>query len=197
MPDSDRFQEALKAFDALNSQDTKQHTTPEGDVPYELFFARCMSAWVERLAPDASEAVKLAARCQHLCRWESPRDSYPEGRAGYLRWRQDLKKFHAAKSAEVLAEIGYDAETIERVTAINLKKGLGKDPEVQVIEDALCLVFLEQQYEEFRQKKDRDMMINILRKSWGKMSEQAQGEALKLSYSDAGLALIEAALAED
>jgi len=195
MSDSNRFQKAVAAFDALNSQDPKQHSTPEGEVPYELFFARCMSAWVERLAPEATEAVKLAARCQHLCRWESPRDSYPEGRAGYLRWRQDLKKYHAAKSAEVLKSVGYDDATRERVKAINLKSGLGKDAEVQVIEDALCLVFLEEQYEDFRQKKDRDMMINILRKSWAKMSEQAQGEALKLSYSEEGLALIQEALA--
>ena len=110
-------------------------------TPFELYFARRMTEWTLRLDPEASEVALLAARCQHLARWEIPRSEYPKGRAGYLAWRRDLKVFHADKSAEVLEKVGYGPKTIDRVRSINLKKGLRKDAEVQLIEDALCLIF--------------------------------------------------------
>src|SRR5438876_1012218 len=110
---SPRFQEAIERFDAANEQD------PRG---IELPYAKRLSAWVERLAPDASEALRLAARCQHLRRWEIPRESYPEGRVAYLKWREALKHFHAEKAGEILREIGYPDELIARVQQLNLKK---------------------------------------------------------------------------
>ena len=194
MEASERFQNAITKFNRLNAQDPNHREVAGEAVPFEVFFADCMTEWVHRLDPDASEAVKLAARCQHLCRWEIPRKTYPEGRVGYLTWRKDLKTFHADKSAEVLREAGYEEDIVDRVRAINLKQGLGKESEVQIIEDALCLVFLEQQYDDLIAKTDDEKMISILRKTWGKMSEAAQQEAMKLRLSDKGGELIAQAL---
>ena len=111
--------------------------------PQELLYAERLTDWVLRLNPDASEQLLLAARSQHICRWTIPRHTYEMTRAGYLRWRTDLKQFHAGKSAEILAEVGYEPETIARVRDLNLKKHLGRDPDCQVLEDALCLVTLQ------------------------------------------------------
>ncbi len=188
------FEKAISEFDRLNAQDPKKREVNGEQIPYEVFFANCMTKWVSKLDPDASEVVRLAARCQHLCRWEIPRKRYPEGRVGYLTWRKDLKRFHADKSAEVLIEVGYDDSMVERVRAINLKQGLGKDPEVQVIEDALCLVFLEEQFDDLIAKTEEAKMISIIQKTWKKMSEQAQQEALRLNLSEEGARMVKLAL---
>src|SRR5258706_6287355 len=110
---SGRFQAAIVRFDAANAQD------PRG---IELPYAQRLSAWVERLAPDARESLRLAARCQHLRRWEIPRESYPAGRVGYLKWREALKHFHAVETGKILRDVGYDDETGEHVPKLNLKK---------------------------------------------------------------------------
>lgn len=191
---SDKFEGAVAEFDRMNSQDPKQREVNGEQIPYEVFFADCMTRWILRLNPEASEVVQLAARCQHLCRWEIPRKSYPEGRVGYLTWRKDLKSFHAEKSVEVLSKLGYEDSVVERVRAINLKQGLGKDPEVQLIEDALCMVFLEQQFDDLIAKTEEAKMVSIIQKTWVKMSEQAQQEALKLKLSEEGARLIGLAL---
>src|SRR5205823_10302009 len=113
---------------------------------------------------------------------------------GYLKWRTDLKQFHAIKSAEILADVGYPVGLIERVQALNLKKNLGKDPEVQALEDALCLVTLQHQLTDLMQKTERAKMLGILQKTWRKMSPAAREAALGLEYSDAERMLIEEAL---
>jgi len=178
----------------LNAQDPN-HCIVDGEVvPFELFFANRMTDWVFQLDPEASQVVRLAARCQHLCRWEIPRSSYPEGRVGYLNWRKDLKSFHADKSAEVLKEVGFDDASIERVRDINLKKDLPNDLDVQVIEDALCLVFIENQFDNLIAKTDDEKMISILQKTWRKMSDKAKGLASSLSLSENAQRLLNLAL---
>ena len=190
MENSERFRRAIAEFDLLNGRDPN-HRMVEGEaVPFELFFARRLTEWVLRLEPSASEAALLAARCQHLCRWEIPRSDYPMGRAGYLAWRRDLTVFHADRSAEVLEEVGYDSQTIDQVRSINLKKGLRKDAEVQLIEDALCLVFLQEQLDDLAAKTPEEKMVRILRKTWRKMSPQARQMALKLELSENGARLL-------
>jgi hypothetical protein len=189
-----RFDEAIRRFEAANSADPNHELVDGVPLPRELLYARRLTDWVLRLRPDASEALRLAARCQHLRRWESPRDRYPLDRAGYLRWRADLKKFHAEQSGAILREIGYDEALIRRVQALNLKKDLGKDPDCQVLEDALCLVFLQYQFADLAAKTDDEKMINALKKSWAKMSDQARAEALKLNYGERESLLIKAAL---
>jgi hypothetical protein len=189
-----RFKETIAAFDALNGQDPHTVEVDGQSIPKELHDAFAMTRWVEALYPKASEAVHLAARCQHLCRWEVPRSSYPEGRVSYLKWRADLKKRHADQSAKVLLESGYDSEMIDAVAAINLKWGLKSNPDVQQIEDALCLVFLEKQLEGYLVKWEDDKIIRILKKTWGKMSKRAQEAALNLPISDHARSLVEQAL---
>ncbi|MFP4069713.1 MAG: DUF4202 domain-containing protein [Opitutales bacterium] len=191
-----RFQEAIRRFDALNAQDPNRVEVHGEPVPKELHDALAMTRWLEALHPEAGEAAHLAARCQHLCRWEVPRKSYPEGRAGYHRWRNDLKKRHAKKSAEVLRAVGYDEATIAQVGKINLKEGLRSDPAVQQIEDALCLVFLETQFEGYLDEWEEEKTLRILQKTWAKMSERAHPAALALELSPRARSLLERALAE-
>lgn len=191
---SEQLQRALDRFDAENARDPKRIERDGESVAYELFYAREVTKWVRRLAPEPSPALLLAARSQHLCRWEIPRSSYEMSRAGYLKWRAELKKFHAQKSAEILRELGFDETTIGRVESLNLKRELGRDEEMQVLEDALCLVTLEHQLDELIARTEREKMIGILQKTWRKMSPAAHSEALQLSYRPEALALIKEAL---
>jgi Domain of unknown function (DUF4202) len=191
---NEKFTAAVRHFDEENSRDPNREIIDGVSQPRELLYAQRLTAWVLRLAPDASETLRLAARCQHICRWESPRENYPMTRAGYLKWRADLKKFHAQKSGEILREVGYDEETVRRVQDLNLKKHFPADADTRTLEDALCLVFLEFQLAGLAAKTAEDKTINALQKSWGKMTEAARGEALKLNYGEREKALLQRAL---
>lgn len=173
-----KFTAAIARFDTENSRDPNR----ENGQPRELLYAERLTNWVLKLCPAASEPLLLAARCQHIRRWESPRENYPATRAGYLMWRADLKQFHAETSGAILRQVGYDDATVRRVQDLNLKKNFPADPEVRVLEDALCLVFLEFQFAALAAKNDDEKMINALRKSWAKMTEAARVEALKLNF---------------
>ena len=189
------FSKALARFDEENGRDPN-HVVAHDEVAYpqELLYAMRLTDWVIRLQPDASEPLLLAARCQHICRWTIPRNSYEMTRAGYLRWRTELKQFHARKSEEILREVGYDEETIARVRELNLKKNLGRDPECQILEDALCLVTLQYQLTDLVAKTEPAKMVEILQKTWKKMSPAAHAAALELSYTEPEKQLITEAL---
>jgi hypothetical protein len=189
-----RFTEALRRFDKENGQDPNLLVVDDVSYPQELLYAKRLTDWVLRLQPEASEHLLLAARSQHICRWMIPRNRYERTRTGYLRWRTDLKQFHAAKSAEVLRAVGYDEETIARVRELNLKKQLGSDPDCQILEDGLCLVTLQYQLADLVAKTEPGKMTEILRKTWKKMSNLARGYALKLPFSDVEKQLLESAL---
>lgn len=189
-----RFAEAIRRFDEENSRDPHREDAGGEEHPRELLYAKRLTDWVKRLAPEASETLLLAARSQHLCRWEIPRSSYEMTRTGYLRWRAELKEFHARKSAALLREVGYAEDVIAQVQELNRKKNLGRDPECQVLEDALCLVTLEFQLEELIAKTDPEKMVSILQKTWKKMSPRAHEEASKLAYSEKAAALLGKAL---
>jgi hypothetical protein len=191
----ERLKEACRRFDLINAQDPNTEECGGEPQPRELLFARRLTDWVLKLAPDASEALRLAARCQHIRRWMIPRSRYPMTRAGYHEWRTTLKKFHADESAAVLREVGYPEPIIARVRELNLKRNLSSDPEMQVLEDALCLVFLEWQFPDLARKTDEDKTINALRKSWHKMSPTARARALELTYGPLEQQLLERALA--
>jgi hypothetical protein len=188
--DPQKFENALRRFDGENFRDPNS----ENGRPRELLYAERLTNWVLRLCPNAGEELRLAARCQHICRWQSPRENYPMTRAGYLKWRADLKKFHAEKSGAILRETGYDEKTIRHVQDLNLKKNFPADAEVRILEDALCLVFLEFQFAVLAAKTDDDKTINALQKSWGKMTEAARAEALKLNYGEREKTLLQRAL---
>jgi hypothetical protein len=192
--DPERFAAALQRFGEENSRDPNMEIADGAAHPRELIYAQWLSDWVLKLSPAASEPLRLAARCQHIARWQIPRDSYPMTRPGYLQWRADLKKFHAEKAGKILREVGYDDDTIRRVQELNLKKNFPTDPESRVLEDALCLVFLERQLAALAAKSDDAKMINALQKSWKKMTPAAHAEALKLKYGEREQSLIERAL---
>ncbi len=191
---SHRFEAAIRRFDEVNSRDPNLQMVNGSPLPRELAYARWLSDWVLRLCPNASEALRLAARCQHLCRWQIPRHQYPMTRAGYLQWRTALKQFHAETAGELLREVGYPEEVVRRVQELNLKQNFPHDPESRVLEDALCLVFLEHQFADLALKTSEDKVINALRKSWQKMTAAAHAEALKLPYGPREKRLLELAL---
>ena len=192
--DPARFAAALQRFDEENSHDPNVEIVNGTPHPRELIYAQWLTDWVLKLSPAASEPLRLAARCQHIARWLIPRDSYPMTRPGYLQWRADLKKFHAQKAGEILRATGYDDDNIRRVQELNLKKNFPNDPESRVLEDALCLVFLERQLAALAAKSDDAKMINALQKSWKKMTPAAHAEALRLKLGERERALIESAL---
>ncbi|MBC2604885.1 DUF4202 domain-containing protein [Pelagicoccus albus] len=194
--DPRRFLKTIGEIDLLNDDDPKRVAMNGRNVGYELFFAVQLTRWVLKLAPEASEALMLAARGQHICRWMIPREDYTRDRPGYLKWRADLKKFHAHKVSTILESMGYGEELRTRVSDLNLKKGIKSDPECQTMEDALCLVFLEKQFAQFSEKTDEEKMIGILQKSWVKMSEAGQKAALGLDMDEASAALVKKALQE-
>ena len=192
--DAKRFEAALRRFDLENSRDPNREMANSISHPRELLYAQRLSDWVLRLCPDASEELRLAARCQHICRWEIPRGSYPMTRPGYLKWRADLKKFHAQKAGEILREAGYDETAVRRVQELNLKKNFPDDPETRVLEDALCLVFLQFQFAGLAAKTDEDKTSNALQKSWQKMTGTARAEAMKLDFGKREHCLLQRAL---
>ncbi|MGE3297245.1 MAG: DUF4202 domain-containing protein [Porticoccaceae bacterium] len=175
--DPQRFAATLARFDAANAQDPHR----EDGRPRELLYAERMTAMLKRFAPDASEAVQLAVRAQHIQRWLTPRASYPAGRQGYLRWRTGLYRFHADTAATIMEETGYDAATIARVKAAVGKQGLKTNPETQLLEDVSALVFLEHYLAGFAAQHpdyDEAKWLDILRKTWRKMSAPAQAFVL-------------------
>ena len=144
--------------------------------------------------PNASKALQIAARAQHICRWQIARNEYPMDRVGYLKWRENLKKMHANTTSEILQQVGFDEQFQDRVKKIILKKLIKKNEESQALEDVICLVFLDYYFDEFATKHSDEKIIDILQKTWVKMSDKGHEAALKLPFSDKGLALVQKAI---
>ncbi|KAH6892014.1 hypothetical protein B0T10DRAFT_282830 [Thelonectria olida] len=192
----------LDLIDAAHSEDPKTITGPDGTtIPYELHYARKMTKWLALRSPSASPVLQLACRAQHFRRWELPRSSYPMTRPGYLMWRSKLKSQAATQVAELLTSPSVDPAIPEadrhRVAALIRKENLTSDEETQALEDAACLVFLDDQFDDFESKPDidEDKIISILQKTWGKMSEKGRELALNMELSDRAKELIGKALA--
>jgi hypothetical protein len=195
--DAQLFEKAIAAFDARNAEDPVRVSVASVSRPRALVEAERLSEWVLRLDANASVALRLAARCQHLERWTIPRESFPPGRVGYLTWRTELARFHAQRTGEILSEIGFDAETVQAVQRINLKQNLRSSPDSQTMEDALCLVFLEHEFDAFVAKyPDEAKVVEILRKTWKKMSDRGHQAALGLPLSQHAHSLVARALSE-
>lgn len=190
-----RFARAIAAIDAANTGDPSTIELDGVERAKEQAHAELMTEWVTHLDPDASEAQLLAARAHHLRRWSIARDSYPDGRAGYLRWRAALKRQHAEETGVILADAGYDPGTIERVQRIIRKEGLGTDPAVQTHEDALCLVFLRTQLNDLADELGDERTVEVLTKTLAKMSEQGTSAAAMVPLSDRSRDLLDRALA--
>lgn len=177
---SPRLAAAFAAIDAANAGDPTFVIAGGQPEPAALVHGRRMSEMLALLVGDAPELVRIAARGHHIERWTSPRNAYPAGRIGYLKWRKDLGAFHAQRLAAIMAPLGYSPAEIERVGALVRKEGLGSNPETQLIEDTSCLVFLTDGLGAFMAKTDEDKLARILAKTWGKMSEAARRHALTL-----------------
>jgi hypothetical protein len=192
--DTARFQTALHRFDEANALDPNRESVDGTQQPRELVYAQRLSHWVQELRPDASEALRLAARCQHIRRWEFPRSDYPMTREGYLQWKETLKRRHADIASALLREVGYPESMIDRVQSLNLKRNLKQDEECQTLEDALCLVFLQYQFEGLASKTSDEKIITALKKSWAKMSPRGREAATGLKFGKRETTLLQAAL---
>jgi hypothetical protein len=201
--DRPRFDRAIALFDAANGEDPRKEVDPAGEsYPRELLYSLRMTEMLERYAPDAPESVKLAVRAQHIQRWKSPRENFPMDRNGYLQWRTNLYKFHADTAARLMDEAGYDEETIERVRKAVGKRGLKVNAETQLLEDVTDLVFIEHYMQEFVDQKpdySEDKWLEIVRKTWKKMSPEAHAFALsgKLKLPEPLVPLITKAISAD
>jgi len=175
------YKSAIDAFDLANAQDPNIEIADGKEYPKELLYSQRMTDMQERYAPEATEAVKLAVRAQHIQRWKSPRGDYPMDRQGYLQWRTGLYKFHSALACSLMQQVGYDDEMTERVRAIVSKKGLKINPETQLMEDIVDLVFIEHYILDFAAKHpeyDEAKWIEIIKKTWQKMSSRAHNFVL-------------------
>jgi len=194
---TERFRLAIDRIDTANSADPNLVMDANTQVPAEVLYSRRMTAWLDKLYPQASEALQLAARAQHIRRWEVPRNSYPMDRAGYHRWRTGLYKFHADAAAMILAEVGYDPATIDRVRSMLQKQRLKADAQTQALEDVICVVFLENYFAQFAAKHEDEKVITILRRTWAKMSPVGQAAALNLPMPPKAAELVAKALDGD
>jgi hypothetical protein len=183
------------AIDAANEGDPHTIRVRGEEGPKEQAHAELAVEWVRRLVDHPSDALLLAARAHHVRRWEIPRNDEPDGRAGYLKWKRRLQQHHADVVGRVLRDVGYDDGTVERVQSIVRKERLRSDPDVQSLEDALALVFLETQLAELSEKLDDEHMVDVLAKTLRKMSADGRSAAAALPYDEHGRALVERAIA--
>ncbi|HVE94801.1 MAG TPA: DUF4202 domain-containing protein [Acidimicrobiales bacterium] len=166
--------QVLATLDSANELDPRTLVVRGSSRPFCLGEAELATVWLEQLRPDASDELRIAVRAHHVRRWETPRATYPDGRAGYLRWRRHLYDVHAAHAADAMRAAGYDERAIARVDSIMHKRSLGTDPEAQAYEDALCLVFLETQFGAFAARMEPPQLDVIVAKTLAKMSDAAK-----------------------
>lgn len=185
-----RFGDVIAAIDETNARDPKMVEVGGRAVPAELLYGQRMSDALATMAPDASELLRIAVRGQHIERWTSPRNGYPAGRAGYLRWRNDLKEFHARRLGEIMIAAGYETQDAARVGALVRKERLRSDPEAQMLEDVACIVFLTHYLAEFMGRTDESKLERILAQTWNKMSGEGRAHAKKLDLGPGALTLL-------
>jgi hypothetical protein len=188
------FEKARSAIYSAHAEDPNKITINNQELPYETHYAQKMESYLSKRAPNSSEILRLAVCAQHFRRWEVPRSSYPMTKVGYHSWRSYLKKRQAEQVGKIL-EAYYSKEEVERCMALIEKEGLKQgEEEVQVLEDVACLVFLDDQFDEFQKKHDEDKMVGILKKTWGKMSKTGQEMALEIPMTEDCKALVQKAL---
>ena len=193
---SSRLQKTIEAIDIANSEDPNIEIYDDSEYPRELLYSIRMTNWLDKLDPNASEELRIATRAQHIQRWKIPRDKYPIDREGYKKWRKVLMELHAEKAGQIMVEHGYGEESISRVKSLIKKEKFKTDHESQLLEDVVCLVFLENYFSDFSKEHidDKDKMNRIIKKTWNKMSEKGRAIALELKIQDDARALILEAL---
>lgn len=189
------FEIAIALIDKKNAEDINSIHLHDAVFSKELLYSKRMSQKLLQFKGDASEELQIAARAQHICRWKIARNEFPMDRVGYLKWRETLKRMHTEITSEILKEVGYPDDFIKRVSFLINKKMIKKDEESQVIEDVICLVFLDYYFEAFSEKHEEEKIITILQKTWKKMSSEGHKFALNLNFSEKSLTLIKKAIA--
>ena len=189
------FEIAIALIDKKNAEDINSIRLHDALFSKELLYSKRMSQKLLQFKGDASEELQIAARAQHICRWKITRNEFPMDRVGYLKWRETLKRMHAEITSEILKEVGYPNDFIKRVSFLINKKMIKKDEESQMIEDVICLVFLDYYFEAFSEKHEEEKIISILQKTWKKMSSEGHKFALNLNFSEKSLTLIKKAIA--
>lgn len=188
------YNDAIAVIDEAHSQDPNITSVDGQDVPYELHYAQKMTHYLSLRAPDASPILQVAIRAQHFRRWEVPRDSYPMTKAGYLNWRNFLKRRQADLAAAICEGCNFTSEEASEVGRLIRKEDLKSNDETQILEDVACLVFLDDQFEAFEKNHDEEKIIGILRKTWSKMSGKGHELAMNIPMSDSAKGLIGKAL---
>ena len=191
-----KLEQAIELIDEKNAQDPHRETANGETFPKELLYSKRMTQQLLEFKPDASEELQVAARAQHICRWKVDRQEYPMDKAGYFKWRNELKKMHAEITADILKDVGFDKNFIDRVSFLLQKKKLKKDDGTQVLEDVICLVFLQHYFDEFAAKHDDNKVVDIIKKTWGKMSPKGHEAVLRLELPEKTQVLVKRALKE-
>ncbi|PPL17943.1 hypothetical protein UN63_03345 [Oceanisphaera arctica] len=194
MTQNSRLQQVLALIDAENREDPNQVQAEGQSWPKEYLYSRRMSETLTDFAADAPELLQIACRAQHIKRWSIPRAGYPMDRAGYKRWRSELAEFHGELTANLMARVGYDEGEQQRIRDLLLKKQLKRDPQVQALEDVICLVFIRYYLEDFATRHSEEKLVDIIRKTWGKMSPDGHAAALQIPLSSEIQALVGKAL---
>ena len=192
----ERLSQILDLVDQANAKDPHNVAVNGHEKPAELIYGQRMSSALDKFCTAASDHLRIAVRAQHIERWSSPRKNYPDGRAGYLKWRSELMAFHARRTSELMQQAEYEQADIDRVAVLITKKGLKRDPEVQILEDVICLVFLEHYAADFIAKHDDAKVLDILKKTARKMSANGVSAAGNLALPDRLAGLLNKALTE-
>ena len=192
--DHERFADAIARIDAANGADPETEEVEGRTWPKALLYSLRMSACLEEQSSDASEALRLAVRCQHIQRWKMPRGDFPVGRLGYRQWRTELARYHAQTAGDILRDVGYDDALVERVESLVRKERFKADPEAQILEDVACLVFFRYYLTAFAKKQSEEKVIDTLARTWKKMSEAGQAAARTIDISPALKSLLDRAI---
>ncbi|MBL6449719.1 DUF4202 domain-containing protein [Fulvivirga sp. 29W222] len=191
-----RYSAVITAIDSINKQDPRIEVLDGESLPKEYLYSLRMSQMLEAYDDGANELLKIAARGQHIKRWAIPREDYPMDRKGYLAWRTQLKLMHGSLLRDIMQKYNYESKDIDSVADMVIKKKLKTDKATSKLEDVACLVFLQYYFEDFAAQHPHDKILDILRKTWGKMSAKGKEMALKLDLSDNSKETISEALVE-
>jgi len=196
MTSNERFQKAISLIDKANIQDPNKEVFEGKEYSMEMIYSNRMTSWLDRLDSDASEELQVAARAQHIERWKIPRGKYPLDRDGYRKWRNELMQFHAEKAGDIMLEAGYDENSISRVKSLIKKERFKTDSESQMLEDVVCLVFLENYFSDFSKEHmdDNEKINRIIKKTWNKMSDRGRELAQEIDLPAEAKSLILKAL---
>lgn len=189
-----RIQQAIQLIDEINQCDPVSEIVDGIAQPKEWLYGLRMSECLAEFMPEASTALQIAARAQHIKRWSIPRSEHPLGREGYYKWRQSLGRLHAEEAMAIAAQVGCEQAEIQAIGRMLRKEKLKRDPQVQALEDVICLVFLKYYFTAFSEKHTPEKLIVIVQKTWAKMSEKGHEAALKLPFTPDQQALLAKAL---